>query len=76
MRRSLSTVDILAQCAPALSLDELESIMKLNQAIEHAKKCAEGLHSTLDARARDLIITKLQEADHWCFELLRQVDKS
>lgn len=76
MRRSLSTVDILAQCAPALSLDELESIMKLNQAIEHAKTCAEGLHSTLDPRARALIVTKLQEADHWCLELIRQVERN
>lgn len=75
MRRSLSTIDILAQCAPALSLDELDSIMKLNQAIEHAKTCAVSLHSTLDARARALIVTKLQEADHWCLELMRQVDK-
>jgi hypothetical protein len=74
VRRSLSTVDILAQCAPALSLDELDSIMRLNQAITHAVKSAEQLHSTLDSRARGLIVEKLQEADHWCLELIRRVD--
>lgn len=76
MSRSLSIVGILAECAPALSLDELESIAVLTQAITHAITKAEALHSTLDGRARALIITKLQEADHWCLELIRQVDKN
>lgn len=66
-----STVDILARLAPALDHDELDGICKLSIAINHAIKCTQDLPTTLDPRSRALVITKLQEADHWCLELTR-----
>jgi hypothetical protein len=66
-----STADILAKLAPALDAQELEDICRLSMAITHAIACAHGLTTTLDPRARALIVTKLQEADHWCLELTR-----
>lgn len=66
-----STADIMARLAPLLTLDELEGACKLSMAINHAIKCTQELPSTLDARARALVVTKLQEADHWCLELIR-----
>jgi hypothetical protein len=66
-----STVDILAKLAPALDPAELEGICKLSIAINHAIKCAQDMPTSLDPRARALVVTKLQEADHWCLELTR-----
>lgn len=66
-----STADILAKLAPALAGDELDGICKLSIAINHAIKCAQDMPTTLDPRARALVVTKLQEADHWCLELTR-----
>lgn len=66
-----STADILAKLAPALASDELDGICKLSISINHAIKCAQEMPTTLDHRARALVVTKLQEADHWCLELTR-----
>jgi hypothetical protein len=66
-----STVDILAKLAPALDHSELDGICRLSVAINHAIKCAQEMPTTLDPRARALVVTKLQEADHWCLELTR-----
>ena len=63
--------DFLTQLAPALASDELEAMCRLSMAIEHAIRCAQEMPTTLDPRARALVVTKLQEADHWCLELTR-----
>jgi hypothetical protein len=57
--------------ARVLSESELAEYQRLYQSINHALTVATSLPTTLDPRARELIITKLQEADHWSMELLR-----
>lgn len=62
---------IIEALQPLLSDDELSEFGRLAMAIEHAIAVAGGMPTTLDPRARALIVTKLQEAEHWSIELLR-----
>lgn len=68
---SYSTADLIAKLAPALSEEEAVELMRVNMAIAHAINITRTLPTTLDPRARALVITKLEEADHWCLELTR-----
>lgn len=63
--------DLVRALDPPLSADELSQFSRLTTAIHHAVSIAGEMPTTLDARARALIVTKLQEAEHWSFELLR-----
>lgn len=69
----VSIVQILEDLAMRVPISETElsDIGRLALAIEHAISVAQALPTTLDAGARDHIITKLQEAEHWSFELIR-----
>lgn len=54
-----------------LSDDEIAEFSRLSAAITHAIDTAGRMPTTLDARARALVVTKLQEAEHWSLEMLR-----
>jgi hypothetical protein len=75
MKKFGSIGEIIDRLAPPLSESELSHIGDLSRAINHAITVAENTPSTLDGRARALIITKLQEAEHWTIELLRAVPR-
>lgn len=62
---------LLAALDPPLSDSELAHFARLATAINHSITVAGDMPTTFDARARALIITKLQEAEHWSLELLR-----
>lgn len=63
--------ELLAALDPALSDSELTQFGQLTTAITHAITVAGEMPTTFDPRARALIVTKLQEAEHWSLELLR-----
>lgn len=63
--------ELLAALDPALSDSELSHFGRLATAINHAISVAGDMPTTFDPRARALIVTKLQEAEHWSLELLR-----
>lgn len=67
----LSIADLLDQLDPPLSESELSHVSRLATAINHALHVAGEMPTTFDARSRALIVTKLQEAEHWSIELLR-----
>lgn len=56
---------------PPLSEHELAEFQRLMIAIHHSLDVAAAMPTTLDGRVRALVITKLQEAEHWSLELLR-----
>ena len=68
--------NLAAQLGESLSESELAHYQRLALAINHAFEVATELPTSLDARARELIITKLQEAGHWSVELLRAAECS
>lgn len=68
---SLLNAGILQKYAPSLSEEEIEAVCCLSVAINHAIGSVQAMPTTLDAHARDLIIDKLKEAEHWCLELTR-----
>jgi hypothetical protein len=67
----ISLGDVVAPLQSELSDAELVEFARLSQAITFAIRVAGEMPTTLDARARALVVTKLQEAEHWSLELVR-----
>ena len=65
--------ELVARVLADSDLNESEAIAvaAVFTALVHTIGAAERLPYSLDARARDLILTKTQEALHWCLELTR-----
>lgn len=63
--------ELLAALDPPLSESELAEFGRLWTAITHAITVAGEMPTTLDGRSRALVMTKLQEAEHWSLEILR-----
>ena len=68
---SRALIDFIAEHSPNLTKAELDAVSGLLVALMNATHHAQQLPSSLDGRARALIVTKLQEAGHWCIELTR-----
>lgn len=66
----VSLADLVVGAAP-MSETELSEFGRLATAIRHAITVAGEMPTTFDPRARALVVTKLQEAEHWSIELLR-----
>lgn len=73
MKDWISLADIITRNCdpPPLSDQELQAFAHLTAAIEHALQIAVNMPTTLDARSRALVVTKLQESEHWSLEILR-----
>jgi hypothetical protein len=67
--------DVVASLTPTVTEAELAEYQRLAMAINYAITVATEMPSTLDPRARSLVITKLQEAGHWTVELVRAADR-
>jgi hypothetical protein len=67
----LSLAEVVDGLLPPLSDNERAEFRRLLAAIGNAQQIARNLPTTLDAHARTLIVTKLQESEHWTLELLR-----
>lgn len=60
-------------CAWASRLPSIEgqSLLETIAQIQRATDFARNAPATLDGRARSLVITKLEEAEHWALHCLR-----
>lgn len=69
--------DILAAWArgagpgDGLTLDECESITALALAIGDAIRRAQKVPGSIDRRCMALVVTKLEEAEHWALQAIR-----
>lgn len=75
MSEWISMADLVGRLQPPLSDAELAEFARLSTAIAFAAEVARNMPITLDGRARSLVVTKLQEAEHWSLELLRVADR-
>jgi hypothetical protein len=48
-----------------IPLAEAQPLYALSEALQRAIACAENLPPSIDRRCADLIVTRLQEAEHW-----------
>ncbi len=64
--------DLLAAWARGLTTDEHEALAALHNAIAEAIRRAQKLPATLDRRSAALVVTKLEEAEHWALDVRRQ----
>jgi hypothetical protein len=67
----LSLAEVVEGLMSPLSDCERAQFRRLLVTISSAQQLARNLPTTLDAHARTLIVTKLQESEHWTLELLR-----
>jgi len=57
--------ELLEAWLPGLSLNEAQGLDAVQSTIAFALEHARSLPATLDGRTRALIVTKLEEAEHW-----------
>lgn len=68
-RRAIA--DLQAAWSERLTGDEHECLSVLHDAIAEAIRRAQKVPSTIDRRCMALVVTKLEEAEHWALQARR-----
>lgn len=63
--------DILAAWSRNLTVDEYGAMAAVAQVIDDAIRRAQKVPATIDRRCMALVVTKLEEAEHWALAALR-----
>ncbi len=63
--------DLLVAWARGMSTDEYSSLTVTNDAIAEAIRRAQKVPSSVDRRCMALVVTKLEEAEHWALQAMR-----
>jgi hypothetical protein len=63
--------DLLAAWSARLTSDENESLGALHDAVAEALRRAQKVPGSIDRRCMALVVTKLEEAEHWALQARR-----
>lgn len=71
MSDSSAIAELLAAWSGRLTADEHEALSAVHEVIAEAIRRAQKVPSSLDRRCLALVVTKLEEAEHWALQARR-----